>query len=515
MGVVLGRGAGYRWRVAEERRPGTTDPAVAPTLAAESVGDKSSSDHDAWIGRTVAGRYRVESLLGEGGMGLVFVAEHLALRKKVALKVILPSFSNNEEIATRFAREAMASAQLDHPHVVSAIDYGELDRGGAYLAMQLVGGVTLREWINEQVTIPWQEVVGIGVQIASALEAAHRAGVIHRDLKPENLLCERRSGVPFVRLTDFGIARILSDLDGPDAARSGASLTQVGVVVGTPGYMAPEQAVGQPVDPRADLYALGVVLWEALSGEVPFAGDELTAILGQQLVGPPPLGSVARGVPESLRRLLEELLAPRAEDRPASAGEVLDRLAAIERGGPAAVARGAALPGPKRYQVIGGWAVGAVALAVLAAAGAMVFAEGPALEAPIELHPDAGVSSAAAGIVESEDPAPSIAETVEALLNGAKRRDRVAAADLLLGHRRPEEIPGFARAVAEFERGRTCKARKKALDAIGAAGDPRALPALKRAQGWSRRGCRPFGLGDCHACLRAPLRDAIKALERR
>ena len=146
------------------------------------------------IGRIIDGRYRVVELLAEGGMGTVFIAEHLKLRKMVALKTIHASFLGNEEVAARFAREAMASAQLEHPHVASAMDYGALPDGGAYLVLELVHGPSLRAQIEKEGPAPWSHVCEIGAQIADALCAAHAMGIVHRDLKPENILLEARHG---------------------------------------------------------------------------------------------------------------------------------------------------------------------------------------------------------------------------------------------------------------------------------------------------------------------------------
>src|SRR5690606_17469624 len=148
---------------------------------------------DAWRGRVVDGRYRVEGLLGEGGMGAVYVAEHLTLHKQVALKVIRGALLDHPEVAARFAREAMTSARLDHRHVASAVDYGELPEGGSYLVMQLARGRSLRDMLDTDGAAPFQVVCELGAQIADALCVAHESGIVHRDLKPENLMIERRS----------------------------------------------------------------------------------------------------------------------------------------------------------------------------------------------------------------------------------------------------------------------------------------------------------------------------------
>ncbi len=289
----------------------------------------------AWIGRTIDDRYRIEAMLGEGGMGAVFLAEHLKLQKKVALKVILPRFAGVGEVAQRFAREAMATAQLDHPHIASAIDYGVLPReagsdlseGGAYLVMQYVRGRSLRAVMAERAG-DWAFAAEVGAQIADALAAAHGARIVHRDLKPENVMLEARDEAPgqvHVRVLDFGVARMVGDEESEGGMER--KLTRVGTILGTPGYMAPEQALGEAVDERADLYALGILLWECVAGRDLFTGADVPEILTSQLTGAvPPLRAIAPAIPFELEVIVMGLLAPRRDDRPSKASEVRDAL---------------------------------------------------------------------------------------------------------------------------------------------------------------------------------------------
>ena len=289
---------------------------------------------DPWIGRQVDGRYRILRKLAEGGMGVVYVAEHLALRKEVAFKLVRGEYADNEEVIARFAREALATAQFEHPHVVGAIDYGSLPEGGAYFVMQLVRGTSLRQLLNDKDKLPFRRACSVGAQIADALSAAHSSGVIHRDLKPENILVESRDdGSDLVKILDFGIARIEAGLDDAviEAARPGQALTRVGVVMGTPGYMAPEQALGAEVDHRTDLYALGVVLWESITGRELWTGDDFTSLVARQMHDQAPsLGSASdQAFPEELEQLVQRLLARSVEDRPPTAGEVRDALRSL------------------------------------------------------------------------------------------------------------------------------------------------------------------------------------------
>jgi eukaryotic-like serine/threonine-protein kinase len=301
--------------------------AAAPTLPPEAA----QPPDEPWAGHIVAGRYRLIRKLGEGGMGAVFLAEHLKLQKQVALKTIHAGIAGQAEVAARFAREAMASARIEHPHVVSAIDFGTLDDGSAFLVMQLARGEGLRERMVREGAMPFALASLIIEQMADALAAAHAAGIVHRDLKPENVVLEPTDGAPVhVRVLDFGIAHLRSDAEPAQAPTGGAPLTRLGVVMGTPGYMAPEQALGQPVDERTDLYALGVMLWELCAGRPPFEGESLTAIVTQQLAGSPPaLPAGLPGVPAQLGGLLASLLSPQPEGRPASATELRDRLRAL------------------------------------------------------------------------------------------------------------------------------------------------------------------------------------------
>ncbi|MDQ3037822.1 MAG: serine/threonine protein kinase, partial [Myxococcota bacterium] len=315
--------------VAQTERP----PAPSGSSAA------SGFQTEGWIGRLVDGRYQIESLLGEGGMGAVFLAQHVKLAKKVALKVILPQFAGDGELAERFAREAMASAKLDHPHVASALDYGSFPEGGAYLVMPYVRGRSLRDAIESQIVSPsggagWRFACEIGAQIADALSAAHAQKIVHRDLKPENVILEpREDGSELVKVLDFGVARVVSDdADGGHGA-AGKALTRIGTIIGTPGYMAPEQALGESVDTRADLYALGVLLWEIIAREQLFPEDDLTAILTKQLTSEAPrLVTIVPDLPPELDEIVARLLARARDDRPQRAGEVRDLLSRLALG---------------------------------------------------------------------------------------------------------------------------------------------------------------------------------------
>ncbi|MEO6418370.1 MAG: serine/threonine-protein kinase, partial [Polyangiaceae bacterium] len=226
------------------------------------------------IGTTLSGRYKIEKLLGEGGMGAVYQAEHTHMRKRLAVKVLHPEMSRLPEVVARFEREAMAAAHIDHPNVATATDFGKLEDGSFFLVLEFVEGESLRDVIAVG-RLETGRALRILRQIAAALQRAHALGIVHRDLKPENVMLVNREGEPdFVKVLDFGIAKVqIGELTAGNVKESGPGqplLTQAGMVYGTPEYMAPEQALGQPVDPRADIYSLGIIGYEMLAGVRPF-----------------------------------------------------------------------------------------------------------------------------------------------------------------------------------------------------------------------------------------------------
>ncbi len=273
------------------------------------------SDRASLVGNIVADRYRVKSLLGEGSMGAVYQAEHIHMRKDVALKVLHDVASNNPELVARFEREAIAAGKLHHPGIVSATDFGALPDGSFYLALELIRGVSLAEELKQAAPFSPERALRITEQINGALCAAHAQGIVHRDLKPENIMLVH---VPdeedFVKVLDFGIAKI--QFTEEEEAKM-AGLTQPGLVFGTPEYMSPEQAMGQPADERSDLYSLGIILFEMLSGTSPFQHDNITQMLTAQITEQaPPLPST---VPKYVHNLVKRLLRKNSNERPASA----------------------------------------------------------------------------------------------------------------------------------------------------------------------------------------------------
>ena len=290
---------------------------------------------DPRVGTTVD-RYRVEQKLGTGGMGVVYRAEHIHLRRPVALKLLHSRLEAEPEVVERFFREARAAADLKNPHIVEVSDFGTLDDGAAFLVMEYLQGSSLDELIRSERRLEPERAVRIACQVANALGAAHEKGVIHRDLKPPNVMLADVDGDPdFVKVLDFGIAKLLEG--------DTKQLTKTGIVMGTPAYMAPEQASGGAVDARTDIYALGVILYEMLTGAPPFGGDNPTQILVAHVtVEPAPLRAVRPELPEALEQVILACLAKEPDGRPATMDALRQALATWAPGNEAAASVAAA-----------------------------------------------------------------------------------------------------------------------------------------------------------------------------
>ncbi len=280
------------------------------------------------MGTTLGDRYRIDALIGEGGMGRVYSAEHVLMRKRLAIKVLHRELTTMAEVVARFEREAMAAANIDHPNVAAATDFGKLPDGAVFLVLEYVQGKSLRDEIAGG-PIAAERALHITRQIASGLSSAHALDIVHRDLKPENVMLVDKGGDPdFVKVLDFGIAKVpIGEVPHPTQTPAHTPITKAGMVFGTPEYMAPEQALGQTVDGRADLYALGVILYEMLSGSRPFSSQSQVGILGQQLSkSPPSISDRAPGivVPPAVEAVAMKLLQRESTERYQSASEVVD-----------------------------------------------------------------------------------------------------------------------------------------------------------------------------------------------
>jgi serine/threonine-protein kinase len=285
-------------------------------------------------GTLLDGRYRVQRRLGSGGMADVFCAEDLQLGRKVALKLLHPRFAEDEEFVERFRREASSAAGLQHQHVVSVYDRGEVD-GTSYIAMEYVDGRTLKALVQEEGPLPPARAIDLTIQVLRAVRFAHKRGIIHRDLKPHNVMVD---GEDRAKVTDFGIAK------------AGASdMTQTGSIMGTAQYVAPEQAQGLPVSAASDLYSVGIMLFELLTARLPFDGDSAVAIALKQVGERPPVPSqVAAGIPPELDaivlRALEKQPAARFADADAFIAALEDAGRRLAGGGASAEATSVAMP---------------------------------------------------------------------------------------------------------------------------------------------------------------------------
>jgi eukaryotic-like serine/threonine-protein kinase len=276
-------------------------------------------------GQELVGRYRLVRLIDRGGMAEVWEGRDEVLARPVAIKALHPRLARDSTFQARFRREAVAAARLAHPNVVATFDTAN-DDDVTFIVMELIRGRSLSAMLAERGPLPPAEAVPIAIQVARALDHAHRAGLVHRDVKPANiLLCSEPGRLGQVKVTDFGIVKAVVD-DGTD-------ITETGAVVGTAAYLSPEQAQGEVPDPRTDVYALGVVLFEMLSGEPPFRGPtELATALLHVEAEPPRLRRRRAGIPRSLEAVVLRALAKEPDARFADAGELADALAAIDLG---------------------------------------------------------------------------------------------------------------------------------------------------------------------------------------
>ncbi|MGB5703010.1 MAG: serine/threonine-protein kinase [Polyangiales bacterium] len=278
-------------------------------------------------------RYRITGVLGSGGMGCVYLAEHISIRRPLALKLLHPEVEGIDEINQRFEREAFAIGRVDHPNCVNVSDFGKLEDGTLYMVLELLDGVLLSDLLDGERRVDWQRTLHIGRHVLSALDYAHDAGIIHRDIKPENVILVDQDGDrDFAKILDFGIAKLRDDAhpeENTGIMTNDANLTQHGVTIGTPTYIAPEQAYGQPIDGRADLYALSVMLYEMITGLPPFDADEVGTLLRMHVSHEvPPFEEMAPGVevPEGVEKLIRHGLAKRPDERVPSAKAYIQRI---------------------------------------------------------------------------------------------------------------------------------------------------------------------------------------------
>ena len=280
-------------------------------------------DGDSLIGSTIAGKYRIDERLNEGGMGTVYRGTHVLMDKTVAIKVLRPALAADEKIVARFSREARAASRISHPNALSVTDFGEDENGNVFLVMEFLSGKTLRQVIREEGPLPLARVVDITRQVGDALSAAHTQGVVHRDLKSDNIMLTDTLSGDHAKVLDFGIAKI-HEADG----QLDTGLTAPNLVIGTPQYMSPEQcSQDSEIDARSDIYSLGVILYEMLVGHVPFSGESATMIMMKHLQEPVPSVLEERNdLPPAVARVVARAMAKLPTNRYQSVADLVEDL---------------------------------------------------------------------------------------------------------------------------------------------------------------------------------------------
>jgi len=499
----------------------------------------TSSDEQFAIGSVLDGRYRIEAVLGTGGMGCVYRAEHTKIGKSVAIKVLHADLGRNREASQRFQREAIASGRLDHPNIVGVSDFGVLEDGACYLVMEVLEGESLGDRLNRDKRIAWVEALDILRGVLYGLRHAHERGVVHRDIKPDNVYLAHKDGDPVIKILDFGIAKLYAG-SADDPAQ-----TRAGLTVGTPAYLSPEQAVGGAITPASDLYSASIVLYEMLAGRAPFEDKDPLAMLGAH-VGrrPPPLSEAAPGVdvPAALEAILSRGLAKTVADRISTATEYLALLDAFSPPlhamprvtGQFATRAATAQPVPARSAVLVASVPASSATPVPGAtavrgASARVpdsqvrEATDPRGSAPAP--PEAPRASELAGmpraaravsLADVSEPIPLIVGALVMSIAGrcvAREASPVAPAPTAPAPTAPAPAAAPVDRAAQvralvhgFEHGRTCGERRAALGKLVELREPLAAEVVKRARQRTATG------DDGNACLTSDLDRAVKAL---
>lgn len=289
-------------------------------MAAGTFEERIAKDEGALTGSTLDGRYLVTRLIGEGGMGLVYEARHVVLGTRLAIKVLRPEMSEHPEALERLRREARAASAIGNEHIVEVRDVSQLEDGSTYIAMEYLDGTPLEELFDGSV-LPWRRVRAICLQICDALAAAHRRGIIHRDLKPENILLVQRQGIDdFVKILDFGIAKDVN---------ATKKLTVAGQMMGTPAYMSPEQCAGSEIDHRTDVYSFGIMMYELLTGQLPFDHENAADLCRMHFIveAPPPSTTVPAGIfPPELDAVVLTCMGKSVDERFSSMEEVAEAI---------------------------------------------------------------------------------------------------------------------------------------------------------------------------------------------
>ncbi len=517
-----------------------------------------SPDERLSIGTVLDGRYRIDAVLGTGGMGRVYRGEHTGIGRQVAIKVLHADLNRNREAAQRFQREAIASGRLDHPNIVGVSDFGVLDDGACFLVMEALEGESLGDRLEREKRIPWREALAILRGVLSGLRHAHDRGVVHRDITPDNVFLARKDGELVVKILDFGIAKLYAgSADDPASTRAG-------LTVGTPAYLSPEQAVGGEIKPASDIYSTTILLFEMITGRAPFEDKDPLAMLGAHVSRPPPaLLEIAPDLdlPDGLEEMIQRGLVKTAADRIPSASDYLAWIDAIVSGATATGSAPVIVPkiesGPLTPPP------GTLGTLAAAAAPSVLMTPVPGtLHTPLpgSLKPVQTDATRATRMVSLADapeiPKKYIAIGVLVLLGG------LVLAVILLASRgaktttvpdariekpdKPEDKPKPTKkpqaapakpepraetvkpeppplpimlaplpaALEELQKGKTCESRKAALARLVALDDPSAIPAIKKAKYRMYGGVLGIGRSNANACLARDVDPAVKHLSR-
>lgn len=287
----------------------------------------ASRQTDPFIGREILnGQFKILQKIGTGGMGSVYRAAQPAMKREVAIKILHPKLIGRKDLVSRFRREARAMSQLSHPNTVRVFMYGELEDGSLYIVMEMLEGRNLNQIVRRGGPLPVERAIPVLVQVCGALQEAHEMGIVHRDLKPENIfLCNQGGLVDYPKVLDFGLAKVTEQQMQPGSV----ILTQEGMVFGTPEFMSPEQAQGRTLDARSDIYSLAVILYEVLTGKLPFDAKTPMEHIQKHVTAPIiPLNERVPGLkfPEELGKVLAKALEKKPEDRYQSAAELAEAL---------------------------------------------------------------------------------------------------------------------------------------------------------------------------------------------
>ncbi|MCK5797650.1 MAG: serine/threonine protein kinase, partial [Deltaproteobacteria bacterium] len=366
------------------------------------------------IGQVIGGRYRLTKLLGEGGMGAVYAAEHINITKTVAVKLLHPEISANEEAVTRFRLEAQSASSIGHPNIIGIDDFFKIEDGRLCLIMEFLKGESLSDRMLDPGGLTPDRAIDIVLQVCEGLEAAHEKGIIHRDMKPENVFLADVQGKDVVKILDFGIAKVTGNEDN--------NLTKTGTVFGTPHYMSPEQALGHKVDARADVYSVGVMLFEIFTGQVPFQAESFMGVLSQHITKPTPAPSSftpGRPVPPMMDDIILTAMAKEVDKRFSTMNALKGALLAFRE----------AMHGPQAPKVVTGKISSADVAARVGAAGASPAGASPAGASPAGASPASAANTPTVGGDNAPPPAmaPTMASMPDASFSGASPSDALAS----------------------------------------------------------------------------------------